>query len=200
MVARAPRTPSAQVGPDVLDAAVTILDLEGPDGFTVRALAERAGVAPMAIYNHFDGMNGLLEALWVKGFTQLRSALSVTTDDPLADVVAVGHHYRTFALENRGLYTVMFMHRFRGFVPTIPAAQLAAQTFQTVVTLVERCQRVGGFVDVRAHDAAQVIWSATHGYVALELLGINFTNDRDATFTRMLHALRDGYASRSVDR
>jgi AcrR family transcriptional regulator len=49
------RTPSLQIGPVVLRAALAILDEDGPDGFTVRAIAERAGVAPMAIYNHFEG-------------------------------------------------------------------------------------------------------------------------------------------------
>ena len=58
------RTPSLLIAPEVLSAAVSILDDEGLDGFTVRAIAKRANVAPMAIYNHFGGVNGVIEELW----------------------------------------------------------------------------------------------------------------------------------------
>jgi Tetracyclin repressor-like, C-terminal domain len=87
----------------------------------------------------------------------------------------------------------MFMHRFRNFEPSLDAAQLAAQTFGALVDGVERCQLLGSFAGVRASDAAQVIWSGCHGYVALELLGINFATDRDATFSLLLETLRDGF-------
>ena len=115
---RTTRTPSNQIGPDVLRAALAILDGEGPDGFTVRAIAQRAGVAPMAIYNHFDGVNGVLEALWIEGFDTLRRAITFESRDAEADLVSAGRGYRKFALENHGLYTVMFMHRFRNFEPS----------------------------------------------------------------------------------
>lgn len=189
----ASRTPSNQVAREVLSAALSILDAEGPDGFTVRAIAERANVAPMAIYNHFDGINGVLEALWIEGFTTLREAIDVRTAVPDDDLLRAGLGYRAFALAHRGLYTVMFMHRFRNFEPTLGSAQLAAQTFATLVDCVERCQPLGYFSVVRASDAAQVIWSSCHGYVALELLGINFATDRDATFDLLLETLRDGF-------
>jgi AcrR family transcriptional regulator len=187
------RTPSNKIGPEVLRAALAILDEEGPDGFTVRAIAQRADVAPMAIYNHFDGVNGVLEALWIEGFDTLRGAIEFETGVPDDDLQNAGRSYRTFALENRGLYTVMFMHRFRNFEPSPEASQVAAQTYETLVVNVERCQRLGRFPDARARDAAQVIWSACHGYVSLELLGINFATDRDATFELLLSTLRDGF-------
>jgi AcrR family transcriptional regulator len=193
VIDRAPRTPSEKVGPEVLSAAREILDEEGPDGFTVRAIAQRANVAPMAIYNHFDGINGVLEALWIEGFGAFRDALTFETSDSDDDLLHAALAYRSFALENRGLYTVMFMHRFRGFQPSIAAAQLAALTYQTLVTNIERCQHSGLFPDASASDAAQVVWSACHGYVSLELLGINFATDRDATFDLLLSTLRDGF-------
>ena len=177
----------------MLRAALAILDGEGPDGFTVRAIAQRAGVAPMAIYNHFDGVNGVLEALWIEGFDTLRRAITFESRDAEADLVSAGRGYRKFALENHGLYTVMFMHRFRNFEPSQQASQIAAQTYETLVVNVERCQALGLFDRSTARDAAQVIWSACHGYVSLELQGINFAADREATFELLLETLRDGF-------
>jgi AcrR family transcriptional regulator len=190
---RPTRTPSSQIGPDVLRAALAILDGEGPDGFTVRAIAQRAGVAPMAIYNHFDGVNGVLEALWIEGFDTLRQAITFESTSAQDDLIKAGRGYRRFALENQGLYIVMFMHRFRNFEPSLEASQVAAQTYETLVVNVERCQSLGLFERSEARDAAQVIWSACHGYVSLELLGINFAADRDATFELLLATLQNGF-------
>jgi len=187
------RTPSSKIGPEVLLGALAILNDQGPDGFTVRAIAQRARVAPMAIYNHFDGVNGVLEALWMEGFARLRDVLSVYDHDADVDLFNAGLAYRKFALENRGLYTVMFMHRFRNFEPSITAVHLATQAYQTLVTHVERCQEIGQFSNERASDAAQIVWSACHGYVALELLDINMATDRDETFRRLLTTLQNGF-------
>jgi AcrR family transcriptional regulator len=187
------RTPSTQIGPGVLRAAVDILDAEGPDGFTVRAIAERAGVAPMAIYNHFKGLNGLLEALFAQGFEMVHEAVTIETDEPLADFMGAGLAYRAFALENPGLYTIMFLHRFRNFEPSIDALHAAARAHQALVAHVERCQEIGLFQGASPNDTAQVIWSACHGYVSLELIGINFSTRRDETYAIMLETLRDGF-------
>lgn len=187
-----PRTPSLQISPEVLRASVSILDDEGPDGFTVRAIAERAGVAPMAIYNHFDGLNGVIDELWTQGFETLGRAVTRLSDDVEGDLMSAGMAYRRFALENRGLYTVMFLHRFRNFEPSVAGAQIAAQTYHALLVIVERCQAAGLLKRSRASDAAQVIWSACHGYVSLELRGMNFAGNPDYTFAMLLETLRSG--------
>ncbi|HVB50561.1 MAG TPA: TetR/AcrR family transcriptional regulator [Acidimicrobiales bacterium] len=191
---RSSRTPSERIGPEVLSAALEILDDEGPDGFTVRAIALRANVAPMAIYNHFDGLNGVLEALWIEGFEVFNEALTFHTNDATDDLHNAALGYRKFALEHPGLYTVMFLGRFRNFLPSSAAIHVAYQSFQTLVSNVERCQKTGWFKDEPALDAAQVIWSACHGYVSLELLGVNFAANPDETFQLLLSTLRDGFS------
>lgn len=192
-MAETTRTPSTQIGPGVMAAAIEILDAEGPDGFTVRAIAERAGVAPMAIYNHFDGMNGLLETLWIQGFEALQDSVSIETNDPVADFMNAGIGYRAFALDNPGLYTLMFLHRFRNFEPSMEAIHIAARAYETLVHCVERCQAIGAISNVDASDAAQVVWSACHGYVALELRDVNFSHHRDMTYRILLETLRNGF-------
>jgi AcrR family transcriptional regulator len=186
------RTPSLQISPEVLRAAVSILDEEGPDGFTVRAVAKRADVAPMAIYNHFGGVNGVIEQLWTHGFEMLKEAFNRHSGDVEVDFINAGLAYRRFALENRGLYTIMFLHRFRNFEPSPASVQVAAQTYQALVTIVERCQAAGILTHSRPSDAAQVIWSGCHGYVSLELHGVNFAQNPDDTYVMLLETLRRG--------
>jgi AcrR family transcriptional regulator len=178
-------------------AALEILSESGPEGFTVRAIARRAGVAPMAIYNHFGGKDGLLEVIWTDGFTLLRQALESSNIDPHNPLYNTAEAYRQFALSHRSHYTVMFMHRFIGFTPSPAAAAVAFEAFETLVTLVTLAQSVGMFVGFDPRDAAQMLWSACHGFVSLEMMDINFAADRDHTYFDFVGGIEGGLA-RSV--
>jgi AcrR family transcriptional regulator len=186
------RTPSQRIAPAVLGAALFILDEEGPDGLTVRAIAKRAKVAPMTIYNHFNGKNGLLEIIWTEGFSTLQQALHIESEDPARDLFASALAYRTFALEHRAHYTVMFVHHFAGFVPSASATQLAGQTFQVLINHIQRCQTVGLFEGYSAVNAAQMMWAACHGYVSLEITSVNFSSDFEGAFRSLITGLLRG--------
>ncbi len=192
MIERQTRTPSLRISADVLDAALSLLGEEGPDGFTVRAIASRAGVAPMALYNHFDGKNGVLEAIWVDGFELLRECISLRRHSPLEDLRDAGVAYRRFALEHRAHYTVMFMHHFVGFEPSLEASHAAARAFEALVNQVERSQEAGYFHGLRAGDVAQMLWASCHGYVSLEILNINFAHHVNDTYEALLDGLLRG--------
>jgi AcrR family transcriptional regulator len=192
MAERNTRTPSARIGTEVMEAALDLLGEEGPDRFTVRSIAARAGVAPMALYNHFDGKNGVLEAIWIDGFEQLRECVSLRQGSPLDDLYQVGLAYRQFALAHRAHYTVMFMHRFVGFEPSPGASHAAAGAFQALVNQVERAQLAGHFLERRAGDLAQMLWAACHGYVSLEILDVNFAQDADAAYDGLIGGLLRG--------
>lgn len=47
----------------VLKQALALLDAEGLANLSMRVLAQRLGVSPMSLYNHFAGKDGLLDAL-----------------------------------------------------------------------------------------------------------------------------------------
>ncbi|MFJ9722457.1 TetR/AcrR family transcriptional regulator [Streptomyces sp. NPDC101209] len=48
---------------EILDAALAIADERGLDALSMRALAERVGVTPMALYRHVKDKSALLDAL-----------------------------------------------------------------------------------------------------------------------------------------
>jgi AcrR family transcriptional regulator len=189
------RTPSQLIEPELMRAALEILGQEGPEGFTVRAIARRANVAPMAIYNHFDGKFGLLDAVWTEGFVQLRRALETTVFNPSDPLVNVANAYRDFALTHRSHYNVMFVQRFVGFTPSPHAAEVAHQSFQAMVDIVTSAQGVGVLGELDAVDAAQMLWSAVHGFVSLEMLDINFAPDRDQAYALYVRGIERGLSS-----
>lgn len=47
----------------ILDAAVSLIERQGPDALSMRRLGSRLGVEAMALYHHFDSRNELLRAI-----------------------------------------------------------------------------------------------------------------------------------------
>jgi AcrR family transcriptional regulator len=186
------RTPSEAIFPAVLRAALELITEEGPEGLTVRALARRANVAPMSIYNHFIGKNGVLDAIIVDGFTILATKADTSLEDARANLIAGSCSYRDFALEHRTHYTAMFLHQFVGYTPSANTVYVAAKGFEILAGQVQRCEEAGMFSGRSHLDVAQQLWAAVHGFVALEILGINFASDRDRVFRDLIEALING--------
>jgi AcrR family transcriptional regulator len=184
------RTASHAVRGAVLDAAAALVSEGELSAFSIRNLAQRAGVAPMSIYNHFDGIGGVLEALWIDGFEKLAAALDVERREPWADLAASAQGYRAFALTNVGTYRLMFLETL-DFEVSPEGAQTAALAFDRLVSLVhalpDRRKDWGANADV-----AQMLWSAVHGFVSLEIVGRNFATNPDVTFANLVAALLAG--------
>jgi AcrR family transcriptional regulator len=195
---RPQRTPSQEILPGVIAAAIALIGEEGPEGLTVRALARRAGVAPMSIYNHFDGKDGVLDAIIIEGFRLLASFTDTTLSGPRENLVAGAAAYRDFALQYRAHYTTMFLHQFIGYDPSPRAMYEAAKGFEILAGQVQRCQEEGRFLGRSCPDVAQQLWAAVHGYVSLEILGINFASDRAAVFDDFIQSLINGFDARDV--
>src|SRR5690349_8759776 len=136
------RTPSAAVEGSLLDAAERLLERDGPDALTVRGIAAEAGVAPMGVYNRFGSKDGVLDALFIRGFDEFEVALrAVDEPDPRRALIAAGVAYRRFAKEHPQLYGLMFENRSATFVPSEAAYERAAATFQHLVRHVEVAMR-----------------------------------------------------------
>ncbi|MBL3560382.1 TetR/AcrR family transcriptional regulator [Rhodovulum sulfidophilum] len=60
---RPPRADAPVSRDEMLTAALTLLDGEGAEAFTMRALAKHLHVNPMTIHHHFGGRDGLIGAM-----------------------------------------------------------------------------------------------------------------------------------------
>ena len=127
------RTPSADVTESLLDAARQLLEEQGADAMTVRAVATRAGVAPMGVYNRFGSKDGLIEALFVQGFEQLHAAIASSSGpDSLARMRGGCKAYRAFAVAHPHLYQLMFKQMLE-LELSADALDTAAATFGLLV-------------------------------------------------------------------
>jgi AcrR family transcriptional regulator len=157
----------------LLDTASRLLVKDGPEALTMRRLAAAAGCSTTVLYTTFGGKDGIAEALYREGFARFAKLLAAIppSDDPLDRLTALGHAYRTNALENRSYYGVMFGGAIPGFVPSEGALTEAAVTLQVLVDQVQVCMDAGVFNAGDPQAVAEVLWAATHGAVSLQLAG-----------------------------
>jgi AcrR family transcriptional regulator len=172
---------------ELLHAAVAILDEEGPDALQTRKIAGAAGTSTMAVYTHFGGMPALIAAVADEGLCQFDAALTMRpTADPVADLIATGIAYRSYAIARPHMYRLMFgstsAHGINApahDLLTLTVAEISDHypSFAHVVRGVQRCMQAGRITAGSATDDAAVVataaqfWSSIHGFVMLELAG-----------------------------
>jgi AcrR family transcriptional regulator len=195
---RRPRTPSADVHGAILDAAERLLEAGDPSALTVRGLAREAGVAPMGVYNHFDGKNGVVDALFRRGFESLAADLTIVmaVQDPRDALGRGALRYRELALEHPATYAVMFLAAVPDFEPSEDAKAEAERAFGGLIATVERAMHAGVIAAGDAAATASVLWAGIHGAVALELAGICFVDDPAALYALLVDTLLDGLRPR----
>jgi AcrR family transcriptional regulator len=178
----------------LLTAAGELLEKEGPDALSVRRIAAEAGVATMGVYNHFDSKAGIIEALFIQGFERLREAMVGLADveDPYQALREAGRRYRALALAHPMAYQLMFLRAIPDFEPSDHALEIAASAFDTLVAAVRRAMAAGVIADGSPTEIAHLIWSSVHGWVSLELLGMGFVEDQDASFDLVCVSLLAG--------
>ncbi len=192
---RRERTRSVDVQGALVDAAQTVLVRDGPAAVTVRAVAAEAGVAPMGVYNHLGGKDGLVAAILVRGFDGLTAAISAGDEpDPVERLRACGVRYREFALANPQHYAVMFEAALPMETESAEVTEHATAAFMALVDKVTYGMAHGSIRPGDPVDTAQQIWSTVHGAVALELKGLVLTPDPQATYAELLELLIRGTA------
>lgn len=98
-----PRAEDAKLSPDrILDEALAILATAGLTGLTMRGLARRLGIDPMALYHYFEDKDALLAGAADRSFAALRPRIPKTRDWR-ARVRAVARAYFRTLLRSREL-------------------------------------------------------------------------------------------------
>ena len=159
-----------------LIAATEVLLVErGPDGFSLREVARRAGVSPAAPAHHFGDAAGLLTAVAASGFEGLTAALREGVASGGADALAAlrgqGIAYVHYALAHPGRFRLMFRD---GVLHPDPALQQHADAaFEELAAGVRRAAGVKTAAGMTAAhwNAVVTLWSLVHGYAHLAIAG-----------------------------
>jgi AcrR family transcriptional regulator len=144
---------------EIVAVAESILEREGPDGLTMRRLADALGIRAPSLYKHVAGREEILVALQARALAGMGGALAATAREygdahgRLADMMRA---YREWALAHPALY------------------ELATRRPLPRDALPEGLEAAAGAA-VRAlapDDAtARALWATAHGLVDLERAG-----------------------------
>lgn len=154
----------------ILSAAKAVLEDEGIDGLTIRRVAQRAELSPMALYRHFADKDALLNALMQDGIAAWeRIVRGIHARDPMEWLDAVAEAHLDFALREPHRYDAAF------FLPA-PAARrfpddFAAGRSPVVAMSMERIDQAkaeGRLRDSRPTlEIALALAAAGHGFVVM---------------------------------
>lgn len=96
----------------LVDAALQLIELRGPTGFTLSEAAKQAGVTPAAVYRHFEGREDLIAESALQGYEifgdLMQHAYESGQPSALQAFEATGRAYLAFARKFPGHYIAMF--------------------------------------------------------------------------------------------
>ena len=153
----------------LLAAAERIIDEEGPDAAGVRRVAEQVGTSTRAVYSVFGSKQGLLEALAMRFFEELREATDAIplTDDPAADLVnAAMNAWRRTVLRHPSLYRLVFLRLVPDLELGPEFGQVAYSALGQLQTLIERVAPGLG-----VHERTLAWHAMTEGLASMEVRG-----------------------------
>jgi AcrR family transcriptional regulator len=158
----------------LVSAALKEIARSGPDGFSLREVARRAGVSAPAVYRHFQDKDDLLAAVAGECTDRLGAAMleavARAPDDPLERFRATGIAYVQFAIEHPEHFRAMSVP---GLFDRTPPEQRARQTAwaKTQGAAITRAQETGEIAAIPLDDIMLAASSLVHGLAQLIVEG-----------------------------
>jgi AcrR family transcriptional regulator len=150
------------------DVAEKLFAAHGPDGVTIRELADALEVSSMTPYRYFKDKDTILAAVRTRAFNRFAAAMESAADGTKKES---GIAYLDFALANPSAYRLMFdvsQPTYAEYPELVEAMSRARLTMGDGLRELAADGRFKGDVEL----AAYVFWSAVHGAVMLELAGL----------------------------
>ena len=158
---------------EILHAAERIFVTDGYQGATIRKIADEVGVSSTALYMHFRDKDEILQEICEGAVAALLASNTEISSRPIDAVSRVRQMleaYMWFGLENPNTYQLAFCS----------AAPREGDKYATVADLGSRCYQLfkGAVAAIAAEgrlrtgtvdSAAQALWMACHGLVALRI-------------------------------
>lgn len=152
----------------ILSSSREILERDGINGLSARAVAKEIGYSPGTLYNVFRNLDDLIltieRTLLQEGLAALRAV--PRHNRPGDQLRALAECYIAFALRNRRLWNVLFQHTPKEDIPDIHAARGTLRDmrneFGTAVTAL-----TAGRDDAETERLAACVWFSVHGLSAI---------------------------------
>ena len=159
---------------EILHAAERIFVSDGYQGATIRKIADEVGVSSTALYMHFKDKDEILQEICegaIGALLAFNTEISSRQIDAVVRVRQMLEAYMRFGLENPNTYQLAFCSAARvaepGRYPTV--ADLGSRCYQLFKGAVAAIASDGRLRTGTVDSAAQALWMASHGLVALRI-------------------------------
>ncbi len=159
----------------LVEAALSLIEEKGPQGFTLSEAAKTADVTPAAVYRHFAGRDDLLAEVARQGYDIFAALMEFAYDGgkptALAAFEATGRAYLAFARKYPGHYMAMFEGglSFNAHPDLAHVAQKARDVLERAAESLSQNMPVGKRPPSSMFSAH--IWAMSHGVVELFMRG-----------------------------
>lgn len=159
----------------LVEATEALLAEKGPEAFSLREVARRAGVSPAAPAHHFGDAGGLLAAVATTAFDELAAALArghaSGGTDSRRRLREQGVAYVEFALRHPGRFCLMFRDGLMN--PDAELQRAGNAAFRVLEDGVREAFGIapGADLSAPAWTAVLALWSVVHGFAHLAIAG-----------------------------
>ncbi|MCP5037281.1 MAG: TetR/AcrR family transcriptional regulator [Rhodobacteraceae bacterium] len=155
----------------LVDAALQLIEVKGPSGFTLSEAAKQAGVTPAAVYRHFAGREDLIGEAALQGYDVFADLMEYAYNkgqpSALASFEATGRAYLAFARKYPGHYVAMF----ESGISVNHTPELAKVAGRALGVLEKAASELSTHIPPGKRPPARMvsahIWAMCHGVVEL---------------------------------
>lgn len=172
----------------VVEEAARVADAEGLAAVTLARVAQELGVRAPSLYNHVDGLPGLLRQLSLLSLAELTGVMrDAAVGRAGADAVrALASAYREYALAHPGRYASTVRAPNPDDDALVAAGARAVEVMVAVLT-------GWGFNGDEVLHRVRVVRSALHGFITIEAEGgFGLALDLDRSFQLLLDTVIAG--------
>jgi AcrR family transcriptional regulator len=158
----------------LIKAGLAIVERDGVEALSLRAVARRAKVSHAAPYHHFRGKAGLLAAVAAAGFLQMvqvisEEAMRAKAIDPIDRLRAVGRGYVLFAVTHPSIFRLMFRPELTQPSEHTRLQEAEAAALGTLLETIIAAQQSGQLPGRDPRPLAGFAWSGVHGLAMLHI-------------------------------
>ena len=174
----AARPANPRLAHDIIEAAASLVEERGPEGITMRLVADRIGYSPTTIYLYFKNTAHRLAAMCTRAsaWSPAHLAGGLRGPPPPPRLRQGAHAYLDWGLQNPGMYRLMFEWGYLGDISE-EAIFARRASWRRTRNVIERGVEEGAFRSgLDSAPAADTLGVGIHGLTSLALSGRMFGN------------------------
>jgi AcrR family transcriptional regulator len=157
----------------IFAAARDLFDREGLGGLSMRKVADRVAITPMAIYRHYADKDALIDALMLDGFAAWEARVhAIKAADPVRWMEGMMDAFLDFALKEPRRYEAAFLlpaRKARRFPDDFVAGRSPAVSM--AYARIEAARAQGFFDDTPAAEIGLAVSAMGQGFVSMYRAG-----------------------------